>query len=651
MTTVSTPKATQHGARRMAALDGIRTIAVFLVILFHVSAPRFAAGYIGVDIFFVLSGYLITAGLMRETGREGRINLGNFWLRRFKRLMPAALLTLAAVTVWMLWLAPLYQIRSVSADLWWTLLYVANWHLMTAGSYFSDTGTPSPLLHMWSLAVEEQFYVVWPLLLLATMGVVLLVTRARRDSERLGHVKLFGHVAGWLTLVLIIASALTMYLVFDPALPDRAYMGTDAKAFEPLLGALVAILLTNPAIKSWLRRHHQVLAWIGVAVMVALFPFLDGPPDLYYQWGALAFCIGALLLIVGMVLSEGEGVLAKVLGWEPIAYLGRISYGLYLWHWPLAIWIIGDREGFRWVRAIAVIVLTVVAAVASYHLVEMPVRTRKWFTAKRSAVVAVLLLAAMLVAVSFGGGTPLSPVLQKLLPGDNLNRGIVLMVGDSVPQRFNPELETAAQDRGLSIASATGGGCAPSGIDVPLNPGEPDTACSGAIDLQTQALEQFRPATVVWWSRYELADMRIDGEIVGPETEQFWEITENNLQTTAERLLSDGATLVMVETDRTGIGVLGRCSPEDCHPFLDRLANHDEYRQRWNSMVGEFAATTERVEVIAVDDLYCTDDATPCNDGNDGVLARSDGSHFSDPAVMPEIAEGVMGRISDAADL
>ncbi|WP_147454063.1 acyltransferase family protein [Tessaracoccus antarcticus] len=639
-----------HGARRMAALDGIRTIAVFLVILFHVSAPRAAAGFIGVDIFFVLSGYLITAGLMRETQRKGRISLGGFWLRRFKRLMPAALLTLAAVTVWMLWIAPLYQIRSVSTDLWWTLLYVANWHLMAANSYFSDTGAASPLLHMWSLAVEEQFYVAWPLILLATLGVALLITRRRRQSTPEGHVKLFGHVAGWLTVVLIIASAVTLYAVYDPAFPDRAYMGTDAKAFEPLLGALAAILLTNPGIKQWLTRHHRLLGWIGVGVMLALFPFLDGPPALYYQWGALAFSVGALFLIVGLVLAQGQGLLARVLGWEPIAYLGRISYGLYLWHWPLAIWIIGDREGFRWIRALAVVVLTVAAAAASYHLVEMPVRTWKWFTAKRSAVLAVVLLVTMLVAVSFGGGTPLSPVLQKLRPGDTLNRNIVLMVGDSVPQRFNPELEKAAAGRGLRIASATAGGCAPSGIDIPLYVGKPDVVCSGVIGFQTQALEQFHPGTVVWWSRYELADMRVDGEIIGPETERFWKITADNLQVAADRLRSDGATLVMVATDRIGVGVYAACTPEDCHPFLDRLAHHDEYRQRWNAMVQAFAKDNDRVTVIGVDDLYCTDDGVPCDDEHDGVLTRKDGSHFSDEKLMPGIAEAIIERVFEAAN-
>lgn len=122
-------------------------------------------------------------------------------------------------------------------------------------------------------------------------------------------------------------------------------------------------------------------------------------------------------------------------------------------------------------------------------------------TWRRSAVLAVALLATMLVAVSFGGGTPLSPTLQKVRPGPTLNRGIVLMVGDSVPQRFSPQLEEAATKRRLQIASATAGGCAPAGLDFPLTPGEPDIVCSTVLDIQTQALEQFNPGTIVWWSR------------------------------------------------------------------------------------------------------------------------------------------------------
>lgn len=643
----------------MAALDGVRTVAVFLVIAFHVSFPGTAAGFIGVDIFFVLSGYLITAGLMREVARKGRIDLGNFWLRRFKRLMPAAMLTLAAVTVWLLFLAPLFQMRSVSTDLWWTLLYVANWHLMNANSYFAATGADSPLLHMWSLAVEEQFYVAWPLLLTALLAIVgALVhrrpTAPRRilDSERHKHnVARFALAAGILALVLIVVSAVLLALLHDPEAPDRAYMGTDTKAFEPLLGALAAIVLANPSVKEFLGRRHRLLAWVGVAVMVALFPFLDGPADFYYTWGALVFSLGALALIVGLTLAEGNGLWAKVLGWEPIAYLGRISYGLYLWHWPIAVWVIGDLAGFRWLRAGAVVVLTIIASVLSYHLLEMPVRTRKWFTAGRSAVVAAVTLVVMLVAASFGGGTPLSPLLQKLQPQSDLNQEIILMVGDSVPQRFQPELSEVADQMRRQVASATVGGCAPTGVDVPLYEGKPDVVCGAAIENQKSAMAQFEPATIVWWSRYEIADMRIDGEIVGPDEERFWEVQEANLDETATRLMADGATLVFVETDRIGVGVWAQCTPEECHPFLDRLANHDEYRQRWNQVLRDWAAAHENATTIVVDDLYCTDDQVPCDDTHDGVIARSDGSHFTDPAIMPDVARGVLERIEDAAGL
>lgn len=652
------PAATVHPKHRMAALDGVRTVAVFLVIAFHVSAPWSAAGYIGVDIFFVLSGYLITAGLLREVERTGRINLGNFWLRRFKRLMPAALLMLLAVTIWMLIKAPLFQQRSISTDLWWTLLYLANWHLKDANAYFNDTGVDTPLLHMWSLAVEEQFYVLWPLLLTLALVVVLLVLRrrgtvARRsaDSPNSTRAFWFAITTAVLATILIVVSATLLSVLFSPEAPDRAYMGTDTKAFEPLLGALSAALLSRPVVKDFLSRHHRLLAWVGIIVMVALFPFLDGPAEFYYHWGALVFSLGALALIVGLVLAQGQGFWATVLGWEPIAYLGRISYGLYLWHWPFAIWIIGDLEGFRWLRAGAVVACTLAASVLSYHLVEMPVRTRKWFNGPRSAVLAVTLTAGMLALVSFGGGTPLSPYLQSLRSTGNLNAEIILTVGDSVPQRFNPTLSEAAEELGFQVASATVGGCAPTGVPVPLYEDKPDVECWPAIDNQNSALVQYQPATIVWWSRYELADLRIDDEVVGPDDERFWAEQQRLLEETTDRLTRDGAVLVYVETDRVGTGVLAQCTDDNCHWFLDRLANHDEHRQRWNQMLRDHAATSDQLRTIVVDDIYCTDDAVPCDDTVSGAPARPDGSHFDNPNADLTIAREVMSRILKAAEL
>jgi len=644
----------------MDALDGVRTIAVLLVILFHVSAPYSAAGYLGVDIFFVLSGYLITTGLLRELETHGRIRVTGFWLRRIKRLLPAVLVMLAVVTVWMFVAAPIHQWRTLSQDLWWTLLYLANWHLMSANSYFADFGTSSPLLHMWSLAVEEQFYLLWPLLLLALLAIVTRVRLRSRPWDRGSSGPGSGDPADWatipviavVTVALIVASALTLAALYDPSSPDRAYMGTDTKAFQPLLGALGAIVLTRPEVAARLRPTHAPLSALGALIMIALFPSLDGPAPHYFTWGATTFAVGALLLVTGLALSNGAGVLARALSVAPVAYLGRISYGLYLWHWPLAVWIIGDREGFRWIRATAVVILTFAAAALSYHLVEMPVRTRSWFTPRRSFSLAAGGIVATLLAVSLGGGTPASATLQRVLPERPLDRDTILLVGDSVPQGLSGDLQEAAEPWGLRITAGTAGGCSPTGIPVPLTPGKPDTECAKVIGFQEQALAQFRPATVLWWSRYELADMRDEeGQVLTPAQEEFWPRAEGHLRSAASRLTSGGARLVFVETDRIGTGVYSRCTPEDCHPFLQRLVEQDEYRQRWNAVLHSYAESDPRARVITVDDLYCTDRANPCLDEVAGEPTRKDGSHFSNEAVVPEVARGIIARVVEAAGL
>ena len=145
------------------SLDGLRTIAVGLVIAFHLAVPGLGSGFAGVDVFFVLSGYLITAGLLADTAKHGRPRFARFWQRRFQRLLPAATLVLLAVLTYATLLAPYYRRTALADDTAWTSAYLANWHFMQANTYFSSDGTSSPLLHMWSLAVEEQFYFAWPL--------------------------------------------------------------------------------------------------------------------------------------------------------------------------------------------------------------------------------------------------------------------------------------------------------------------------------------------------------------------------------------------------------------------------------------------------------------------------------------------------------
>lgn len=304
----TTPAA--HG-NRLDALDGIRTIAVFLVVFFHVSMPRMAAGYIGVDIFFVLSGYLITGGLIRQLRDKQHISLAEFWARRIKRLMPAALLVIIVVLLWAYFTQPLFRQSTISTDSWWTVFYLANWRFIDSASYFASDGTTSPLLHMWSLAVEEQFYLGWPLLM--ALAGLLIWRRGRRDADA---GKRAVRVAGVAALIVCVVSGALLWFWYQPDAPERAYMGTDSKAFEPMLGALLAMLVSNERIKAWATKWARLLIWGGGLTMAGLFLVLDGPPPLYFTGGAVLFSLATGLFIVGIAHAL-TGAEARVFAWAP----------------------------------------------------------------------------------------------------------------------------------------------------------------------------------------------------------------------------------------------------------------------------------------------------------------------------------------------
>ncbi|WP_409484168.1 acyltransferase family protein [Arsenicicoccus dermatophilus] len=628
----------QHGGR-LDALDGLRTIAVFLVVLFHAEVPGMHSGFLGVDLFFVLSGYLITAGLVRGLMRGRGAGLSSFWSRRFKRLLPAALLVCLAVLVWSMTLAPAYRRPSLGADLWWTSLYAANWHFIESAGYFAAQGAPSPLLHMWSLAVEEQFYLVWPLVLAATWHLLGRghPGRARRAVLAVG-------------VVLAVASAVLFVRVAGSGATDRAYMGSDTKAFEPLLGALVAVLLADPRAGQLARRAAPVVGWIGAVGLVLAIPQLGdsaGPSPWYFGSGAIIFSLLSAAVIVALARGEVPG-LSTVLALPPVSYLGRISYGIYLWHWPVACWLPG--EGFAPWRAVAVVVLSVLLAAASYHLVELPVRDgslSRRLTPRRTLTSSAGIVGALALAAAVLGGTPASAAINGVVrlpapPGDK----VVLVVGDSVPQRLLTDLAAAADRRGLTLVSATAGGCSPLGAHTEISPGEKmGLNCLSVPDKIRTAVDTYHPGTVIWWSRYELAD-RYDGATLVRVTDRsFWDVQRRDLRTRIGDLTAHGATVVLVQTDRVGVGIRSRCTPQRCHPFLDRLVHHDELRHTWNDLVADVVNQDRRTRQIAIDDVYCHDAKAPCDDRvAGGVPARRDGSHFDDPQTRAVVAGALLDR-------
>ena len=351
---------------RNDALDGLRLVAVAAVMAFHFGLPHAAGGFLGVDLFFVLSGYLITSLLLGQVV-DGRVDLPGFWARRLRRLIPGLLALMVVVVAWGALAAPSVLRDHLRGDITATLFYVANWHFVSASSYFASDGTQSPLEHMWSLAVEEQFYLVWPILL-ALVAVAARQPRGRRIAVAV--------LAGTGFAV----SLARLATLWSASGSDRAYFGTDSRIFEPLAGALLALLVTSPRPRAALVRSHWLLLALGAVGLGWGFATLGrttGATTAYADGGALVVALSAAAVIAAT--STRDSRATRILALPAVAYLGRLSYAMYLWHWPLQVW---TERGGWWnlsglalpARVAILTGLTVGLAALSYHLVEQPVR-------------------------------------------------------------------------------------------------------------------------------------------------------------------------------------------------------------------------------------------------------------------------------------
>jgi peptidoglycan/LPS O-acetylase OafA/YrhL len=344
-------------------LDGVRAVAISAVIAYHLG--YLPGGWVGVDIFFVLSGYLITTILMSHGGSWRR--LSSFWGGRARRLLPAVLVLLLALSVYAWAKGPGLVPAQLRTPALATLFYSANWQEIHAGSsYFAQFTAPSPLQHMWSLAVEEQYYVVWPLLL----GLLLLATRSRwvRHQQR-ALVLSVG--------ILALLSAAWMGVAANIYNPNRAYLGTDSRAWELLLGGAAA-LLWPPGTPVSRRRTWSVLTALGVAGVIAGAWWSGGPPWWVWDGGLVGFAVCAGLVIVGGIRAP-DSPFARLLALGPVRWVGLISYSLYLWHWPVIVLMTQDSTGLSGAGLLMVrLAAMVAAACASFYLIERPLRRADW---------------------------------------------------------------------------------------------------------------------------------------------------------------------------------------------------------------------------------------------------------------------------------
>ena len=362
------------------ALDGVRALAVAAVLLFHGGVSWMTGGYLGVSVFFTLSGFLITSLLLQEQAATGTVSARAFYTRRARRLLPASLACLLAVCV-IAWSGGFRGVPNLRRDVLGALFQVYNWVKLLAGDSYADllaqgAGVKNPLDHYWSLAIEEQFYWIWP------VGFIGLVVLAR---------KLHWHLLTVMAVLtgLAAVAAPVIALVWGA---DAAYFATPARICEILAGALLAVWVRGRDLPGGVQ-HVAPVALVALAIACVVFPAGRGPA---YEGALPLIAAGSAMLILGL---QVDGPLRRVLSLSPFVGLGRISYGVYLFHWP--IYVLIDRE--QWDLPVGVtlsikVAITLAVALASYFLLERPVRTSEWLVPRRTLVAALAGSAVVIVA-------------------------------------------------------------------------------------------------------------------------------------------------------------------------------------------------------------------------------------------------------------
>lgn len=352
----------------MPGLDGLRALAVLAVIAYHLQAPWAPGGLLGVGVFFVLSGYLITDILGAQYEKVGAINLKQFWIRRARRLLPALWMMLLVVFTAVVFLDST-QVHAMGLDTLAAFFYISNWwYIFHHVSYFARFGPPSPLTHLWSLAVEEQFYLVWPLLL----GVAFRFIRKQ-------------WLIVCLTLLGAAASAIAMATLYHPGMsPNRVYYGTDTRAFALLIGAALALLWPSrhfsPSLPSGKRWLLEIVGTVGLLTFAVMVVHSNQYQTYLYRWGMLMLAVATAGTVAA--LAHPATRLSRILGSKPLRWIGVRSYGIYLWHYPIIILGAGafPKGMVLWQRDMIEVFASLSIAAVSWRYLEEPIRQGHWKT-------------------------------------------------------------------------------------------------------------------------------------------------------------------------------------------------------------------------------------------------------------------------------
>ncbi|MGW8440013.1 acyltransferase family protein [Paenibacillus sp. S33] len=362
----------QPKKRYMTGLDGLRAISVLAVIAYHLHFRWAEGGLLGVEIFFVLSGYLITDQILFEWRAHSGFSIVHFWIRRIRRLLPAMIFMLTAVALWLL-ITDFFRLQALGGHFVSSLFYVNNWYLIFHHvSYFESFGPPSPIGHLWSLSIEEQFYVIWPLVLL--IGLCFAPRRGRLMLYILGCA---------------IVSAIAMAIIYEPGTdPSRVYYGTDTRASAILIGAALAVIWPSwrlsDNVSSSARTMLDMTGVLGIVMLFILIGQTNEFDDSLYRGGFLYLSL--ITAIVIAVLVHPANRLERLLGCRSLSWIGKRSYSLYIWHYPIIILSspVVNTEDARYMCIALQVTATFIMAGLSYSFIEEPIRRGTFWTSLKS---------------------------------------------------------------------------------------------------------------------------------------------------------------------------------------------------------------------------------------------------------------------------
>ena len=654
------------------ALDGLRSVAVYLVLLFHAGMSFAGGGFIGVDLFFVLSGFLVTNVILHEIDQNGRLSLGRFYARRVRRLLPAALVVITATALTSLLVFPAARRLPLVIDAQSALLYFANWNFLAKeNDYFATGVDESPFLHFWSLAIEEQFYVVFPVMML-------LLTRAGRRAGTMLAV-----------LVGLCAASVAMQIYWSQRDVSWAYYGTDARFYQLMAGAILAVLMRNRGAGPQ-GRGSTALTFLGLGGILLLG---SGLLELSPSVRGMGAAVCSVAAIGGLMLSD-HGIFGRLLSRPTIVYLGKISYGTYLWHWPVILMI----EYFVAPRPLVIAVLAGAVstglAALSYEVLEHPVRTSavlrrfRWRTVlvgvTTSAVVAIAVIPPVLeserrpqladvggtssAAASVGatGGvtakernapvpvdidvealrrrepdepqcTSVDPTACTLVQGDGPH---IVLVGDSHGRMMKPVFKALARQHDFTFSQNVIEACAwPSDLELArLNDERREECLRQRRVWYDEVLPQMDADVVVLTQMHRGVTSEGfpgGGEMsrVGGSDETTPELMYNTINDTVTEIESKGPRVLIIES------MLGTGGPDplDCLGTANRLyqcqVSLPAAPPQSDAFYEVAAALSDRVFTVNFNKLLC-EGAPQCLPVVDGTVVWKDSNHFSKPYLL-----------------